>query len=91
VFEFVRDAMASLALVLGTQALATTLVLLGATAFAAAALVLVSRSVTVLAMVLAPARVCPTRGAVEVAPLVPQRDPDASGHVRPRAPGIVLG
>lgn len=91
VSELVGDFLASLALVVGSPSLTSTLVLLGATSFVAATLVLLARMVATVVPGIGAAIVPRTRAAADVVPLVPQRDPDAAGRVRPRAPGVVLG
>jgi hypothetical protein len=89
--ELVRDAMTSLALVVGAQTLAGTLVLMGATTLAVAAMLLVSRGASAVALTSTPVQSSRMRQTREIGPLVPQRDPDAPGRVRPRAPGSFLG
>jgi hypothetical protein len=86
-----RDASASLALLLGTSTLTTILVLLGATTLAAVTVALVARGATALGLVPLPVRAAFPHETVAARPAVTQSDPDAPGHARPRAPGSLLG
>jgi hypothetical protein len=92
VSELVSNILTSVALVLGAPNLTTTLVLLGATTLVAATLVLLTRAAASDVVPEAvPGALSRTQATADVVPLVPQRDPDAAGRVRPRAPGIALG
>jgi len=91
VIDLVRYMLVLLAPVVVAYTSPAALTLVGVAALVATALIVGSRSATVLTMVLVPRTTHATRRAAKVAPLVPQRDPDAPGRVRPRAPGMALG
>lgn len=84
------DLLTSLAFVVGGPTIGTTLILVGAATIAAVTVMLLSRAGTTVPAA-RPGPVSRVPGAPDVTPLVPQRDPDAAGRVRPRAPGAVLG
>lgn len=87
---FLSDLLTSLALVVASPTIGASLILVGATTVAAVTLVLLCRAVATVPAA-RPGAVSRVPGAPDVTPLVPQRDPDAAGRVRPRAPGAVLG
>lgn len=92
VLALLRDAVASIALLVGANTLTSTLVLVGATTLAVAVVAaLVARGVQTLAPDVAALPGRHVRAAADVGPFATQSDPDAPGRPRPRAPGLPLG
>lgn len=95
VLALLRDAAASVALLVGANTLTSTLVLVGATTLAVAvvavAAALLARGVRTLVLDVAALPGRHVRATAGVGPFATQSDPGAPGRPRPRAPGLLLG
>lgn len=92
VVALLRDAVVSLALLLGASTLTSTLVLAGATTLAVAvAAALLARGLRGLAVDVDVLPAGHVRATADTGPSTTQSDPDAPGRPRPRAPGLLLG
>lgn len=92
VVALLRDAVVSLALLLGAGTLTSTLVLAGATTLAVVvATALLARGLRGLVLDVAAVPAGHVRATADAGPSTAQSDPDAPGRPRPRAPGLLLG
>ncbi|MBU5421734.1 hypothetical protein KQI48_03545 [Cellulomonas hominis] len=92
VLALLRDAVVSVALLVGASTPTSALVLVGATTLAVAvAAALLARGVRTLVLDVAALPGRHVRAAADAGPFVAQSDPDAPGRPRPRAPGLALG